>query len=223
MAAGAAAGLAAAYICYPVLILPFARQAGAFIIGLMAFAGVAAGRILSSWWANKHLEKLLAVLYRQQDPETFLMKFAPIVKKTPVNTAEYCSGIHHLAYAYEAMGSYDTALDLMNQAEPEKLKLHRLVCCAVAANQKMRLYLLKEDKEEARHWLEELRGMEECAKLRAPAVGKNLSACIRLGEVWLGCLDGNRDGRPYIEEEARLAENWIHKKEMESLLESLSA
>lgn len=219
MAAGAVLGLAAAVFCFPAWIKPNAGYASAFVVGLAVFVGVVIGRVLSSRWASRKLGSLLAILYEKEEPETFIRQFSPIVEKTPPGTAEYIDGTRHLAYAYEAMGDFDKGLELMNCLHPENLKLHTLVCSALVTNQRLRLYLLKEDKEQAEELLEELKLLQETAKKRAPAVGKSLSQCIRLAEVWLECLAGNTENISYIKEEVSLAKNWIHKNEMCSLLE----
>lgn len=222
MAAGAGIGLLAAVACYGRGIKPLAGYTSLFVAALMVFAGVVAGRILSVRQAGKRLGGYLKILYREEDPERFLREFAPVVKRTPPHTAEYADGVHHLAYAWEAMGDYDRGLKLLEELEPENLKLHRLVTCAVVENQKLRLYLLKGDAGAAWERLEGLRKLQEAAAVRAPGVGNNLKSCIRLAEIWLRTVRGegsfSEEDRNYIREEIALAANPIHRREMEGLL-----
>jgi len=223
MMIGAALGIGISAVCFQSLILPNAGYASAFIVGLAAFMGVIAGRLFSAWWSKRRLGELLAILYEEKKPEQFIEKFSPIVKKVPRNTAEYIDGNRHLAYAYEAMGEFDRGLELMNELNPENLKLHNLVCRALVTNQKMRLYLLKEDEEQAVKQLNQLRDLQETAQGRAPSVAESLSQCIRLAEAWMGALKGREEDVSYIQEEHSLANNWIHKKEMSELLERAAA
>lgn len=223
MAIGAGLGLLIAVFGLRPWIVSNAGYASAFVIGLVVFAGVIIGRILSAAWAKRKRESLLALLYREEQPEQFIEKFAPIVEKTPRNTVEYVDGTHHLAYAYEAMGDFDRSLELLGRLQPEELKMHTLVCCGLVTNQKLRLHLLKEETETAKDELEQLRVLQEAAAVRAPSVGKSLAQCVRLAEVWLECLDGNQENISYIQEEMSLANNWVHKREMSGLLERAAA
>lgn len=219
MAAGAALGLLAGAFGFRSWIQPNAGYASAFVIGLLVFVGVILGRILSAQWAKRKLNSYLDILYKQKDPKRFLEQFSPIVDKTPQNTVEYLDGTRHLAYACEALGDYGQAMELMNRLRPETLKLHALVCSGLVANQKLRLYLLQDERSLAAVQLEALRTLQKAAARRAPAVGTLLSQCIRLAEVWLECLEGNREHLDYIREEQSLAGNWIHQQEMTRLLE----
>lgn len=225
MAAGAVLGFLTAAVCYRGLIEPAAGYASLFVAALMVFAGVVAGRLLSVWQAGKRLKGYLGILYKEGDPERFLREFSPVVERTPAHTAEYVDGVRHLAYAWEAMGEYGRGLELLEELKPEKLRLHRLVSCAAVENQRMRLYLLREDAAAAKERLEGLRRLQEAAAERAPLVGSNLRECIRLGEIWLraarGEKDFSREDRDYIREEMELAGNPVHRREMEDLLSRL--
>ena len=214
--AGAALGLGVA-LALMGWFCPDGGFSEAFVIGFGLLLGIVAGRIFSAAWAKRKLDGILAILYQQENPLRFLECFAPIVEKTPRQTVEYVDGMSHLAYAYEALGEYDESLELLEQLHPENLKLHQLVARSLVANQKMRLWLLKNDCEMAEKQLEILRELAEAAKLRAPAVGENITQCIRLGEVWLECLKGDPEHLDYIREEKALAKNWVHREEMEKL------
>lgn len=225
MAAGAALGLIVATACYQSLIAPSAGYSGVFIVGLFAFVGVILGRILASRWANRKLARLRSVLYEEGDPQRFLDLFGPLVNGVPTGTIEYVDGMRHLAYAWEALGQYDKALELLGRVHPEKLKLHALVGNALVENQKLRLYLLKKETEAAKSQLKALNELQNTAAARAPSVGANLKECIRLADIWLRALDESPKFEPgdrtYIEEEISLAKNQFHRKEMEQLLEQM--
>ncbi len=190
----------------------------AFVIGLFVIGGAILGRIFSAAWANRRRRCLLDILYRDRNPEQFIRKFAPIVDRIPRNTVEYVDGTLQMAYAYEAEGAYDKGLELTEGLQPEKLKMHMLVSCGLVSNQKLRLHLLKGDQEAAQKALEQIRMIQTVAAARAPLVGERLLQCIQLAEVWLEVLNGNREHIAYIEEEKKLASNWIHEKEMNALL-----
>lgn len=222
MAAGAALGLIIAAACYQSLLAPNVGYTGVFIVGLFAFVGVILGRVLASAWANRRLARLRGILYEEGDPQRFLDQFGPLVTRVPIGTIEYVDGMRHLAYAWEALGEYDKALELLGRIQPEKLKLHALVGRALVENQKLRLYLLKKEAESARSQLKTVNELQNIAAARAPSVGANLRECIRLASIWLRTLDENPrfepEDRTYIEEEISLAKNPFHKKEMEQLL-----
>ncbi|MFR5601374.1 MAG: hypothetical protein ACLTKI_02975 [Lachnospiraceae bacterium] len=149
-----------------------------------------------------------------------------MVKRAPVLTIEYIDGMHHLAYAHEALGEYDEALDLLTRVNPEGLRMHALVASAQVTNQKLRLMLLKLDEEAARAYFAKLKKLQETAEKRAPAVSANLKECVRLADIWLRTI-GTGDLEPadvdYVKEEMSLAKNAIHKKEMSDLLEMMKA
>ncbi len=222
MAAGAAVGLIFAAACYRSLIVPSAGYTGVFIVGLFAFVGVILGRVLACKWANRKLARLHGILYEEGNPKDFLDVFGPVVKKVPSGTIEYVDGMRHLAYAWEALGEYDRALDLLGRVHPESLRLHALVGIALVENQKLRLYLLKKETESAKTQLKALNELQNTAATRAPSLGANLKECIRLADIWLRALDGKagfeQEDRTYIEEEISLAKNQFHRKEMEQLL-----
>lgn len=218
MTLGAAAAGIAAVLGMRMKLYSATGYMGAFVTGLIIIGGAILGRIFSAAWANRRRKRLLNILYRDQNPEQFISKFAPIVDKIPRNTVEYVDGTLQMAYAYEAEGAYDKGLELAERLHPENLKMHMLVSCGLVENQKLRLHLLKGDQEAAQKALEQIRMIQAVAAVRAPLVGEKLLQCIRLAEVWLEVLNGNREHIAYIEEEKKLASNWIHEKEMNALL-----
>ncbi len=222
MAVGALIGLAAGAAGFHSFISPAFGWAGLFVGALLAFAGVVIGRIFSSWYAGRRLGKLLSLLYKEDNPQTFLEKFEPVAARTPSQTVEYINGVHHLAYAWEAMGNYEKALELLEPLEPEKLRLHALVAQATVTNHKLRLHLLMKDTAQAASCLNDLTVLWELAIRRAPAVGQNLKECLRLSGIWLKALAQtaplSKEDFDYIREEISLANNPIHKREIEALL-----
>ena len=225
MALGAVLGLGAAVLCRSFLPQDLPGYILAFLAALAAFAGVVAGRIVSFFAAGRRRKALLDILYTEGDAKRFLEKFSPVVKGIPSGTVEYVDGVHHLAYAYEAMGEYDKSLELLNSLKPESLRLHSLVGQSLVTNQKLRLCLLKGETEAAKALLEELEALKETARMRAPAVCSSLEECLRLFGIWFALLSKERPVTggdiSYVEEEIRLTENPIHRREMNGLLEQL--
>lgn len=138
--------------------------------------------------------------------------------QTPRNTIAYVDGCVKLAFAYEALGQFDTAMDYLAPLEPEKLKNHTLGGMAITCNQKMRLLLLQGKKEEAATCLELLRSIAETAMDRAPTLGRNTRECIRLYENWLSVLNRQPADEGYLSEEVRLSKNRIHMSEIQLVM-----
>lgn len=216
MAVGAVVGFLIGYLVYGDKIS--GSIAVGFLLVLPALVGLVVGRLASAWWSNRRLAAMYALLYQKGDADGFLAVFEPKVAKVPKTTIEYVDGMNRIAYAYEAKGEYEKALEILNGLKPEELRLHMLVATATTLSQKIRLYLLMERKEQAKEVVADLRELKETAVKRAPAVSANLEQCLRLYENWLNLLDGETCDLEYIREEARLANNPIHKREMEQLL-----
>ena len=214
---GAAAGAAAIWHRF---YMPDG-YASLFIMALFVFAGVIIGRIFSAFYANQKLNKIKDILYRQGNAKRFLEEFTPIVEHTPHQTVEYVDGIHHLAYAWEALGEYEKALELLDTLHLDRLKLHVLLASAIIINQKLHLHLLLQHQEEAKDFLEKLKEIQKEAENRAPAVGRKLSECVRLGEIWLKVILGENietGDIQYIQQEISLTQNPIHSRQMKVLL-----
>ncbi len=198
-----------------------AFQAGyirGFLVVLAVFAGAVIGRLLSAVLATRRIARITALLYQEGKPELFIEKFAGILKKTPENTAEYVDGSNKMAYAWEALGEFDQGLKILAGLKPEKLRLHSLSCLSLTTNQRLRLYLLKEDTVLAGEELARLAGFGRQARDRAPALADNLKECVYLGENWLRILTGQKADEEYLRQEIALAKNRIHKGEMLTVL-----
>lgn len=189
-----------------------------FFLLLPVIICAVAGRIFAAFWATRKLAEYNALLYTQVEPEKFLEVFAPVVKKVPKDNIAYVDGCNKLAYACEALGRFDEAMDYIEPLEPEKLKSHSLGGLATTCSNLTRLLLLQENPEEARNALEQLRLVAETALERAPALGRNAQECVRLYENWLLVLEGQPTDESYLEEEIRLSKNRIHKSEIQLVL-----
>lgn len=224
MAAGALAGCGAALLCSDRILQTVPGYMTAFVTALFIFAGVVAGRILSFLWASGTLKTVHEILYVKEDPEGFLRKFAPMVERVPQNTIEYVDGVCRLAFAWEALGEYDRGLEILRDVKPENLRLHRLIGTSLVANQRLRLFLLKKEEEQAERVIRQMEELKEVASSRAPAICANLEQCLRLARIWLSAQKGEKpeeEELDYIREEIALAGNPIHRKEMEQLLEQM--
>lgn len=221
MLLGGILGLAAAVLSYGSLDVP--GYIKMFFLLLPVMAGVVIGRIFAALWANGRLRKLQSLLYDQVKPAEFLEKFAPIVAQTPKNTIAYVDGCVKLAYAYEALGQFDKAMDCLATLEPEKLKNHTLGGMAITCNQRMRLLLLQGNAEEAAECLKSLRAIADTAVERAPTLGHNTLECVRLYENWLSVLNKQPADEDYLAEEVRLAKNRIHQSEIQLVLARAAA
>lgn len=198
-----------------------ASQAGyiqGFLMILAVFMGAVAGRLGSAFLATRRIARITVLLYQEGQPELFMEKFAGILRKTPKNTAEYVDGSNKMAYALEALGKFDRAMEIVDGLKPEELGLHSLSCQALTANQRLRLYLLKGDTVLAGEELVRLAGFWQQAGGRAPMLAANLKECVYLGENWLKVLMGQKADEEYLRQEIAFAKNRIHKGEMLILL-----
>ncbi len=189
-----------------------------FLIAMYVFAGVIVGRVASSFFANRRVKAMTALLYQEGKPAEFLEKFEPLSDKVPDNVVEYVDAKNKVAYAYEALGEFEKGLAVVDALKPEELKLHSLAGTSLTENQRMRFYLLSGEIEKAEGQLERLKELQEEAEGRANTLAKNLQECVRLAGNWLNFLKGEEYDSAYIEEEIRYAGNRIHKSEMQLLL-----
>lgn len=189
-----------------------------FFVIFPVLVGVVVGRICAAFWANRKLREYNALLYEQVEPEKFLEKFTPLAEQAPKNSIAYVDGCVKLSYAYEALGRFEQAEELVASLKPEDLKNHALGGMAIASSQHIRVLLLQEKVDEAKDKLVELRNIAEAAVERAPTLGKNAQECVRLYENWLAVLEKQPVDEAYLEEEIQLSKNRIHKSEMQLLL-----
>lgn len=222
MILGGAAGVLAGWGLSPIISAEFEPYIRLFIFGLFLLLGVVLGRIVSGLWAGKKCRKLYALLYQQEQPKAFLTRFSPLVSPLAKDTIAYIDGMHQIAYAYEAMGETDKALEILCGLEPEKLKLHYLAGNALVTNHKLRLYLLRQDIQSAGQQLDALTEIAELARNRAPALAAALEGCLRVGRIWLRGLAHpdslEAEDVAYIREEEKMAGNPVYRRQMQNLL-----
>ena len=218
--------LAAGAIVSLILVLPLYKEwlpqqefyMKAFYLAVPVFAGIAAGRIFSGWWAGKRLSKIETVLYQELNPEGFIRIFLPLVEQTPKETAEYVNGRVKLSYAYGILGNFEEGRKQIDRLQPEKLKLHVIAAASLVANQMVKISLWSDDRETAEKYLEELKELRDAAAGRAKSLAESLKNCIRLNEVWIDFISGKAIDDAYVEEEMNLSVNRAYRCEMQLLL-----
>lgn len=216
MIIGAAIGVIAGLLVFKGNLLSGGNMANIFLFALFVAAGIIAGRMASAFTANRKLNSIYQILYRDADPKKFIEDFSPVLKKVSPALAEYMNGCQHLSFAYEALGEFDRAYSLVSDLNPGELKLHALPMTSLLTNQKANLSILMGHEEDARAWIRELGVLKESASNRAPALASNLSECIRLHNTRLDAMAGNADTDiSYLEEEIKTSTNLIHQKEMQ--------
>lgn len=215
---GSSVGLLAAIALYPGTISTQPGYIRMYYIAMLVIVGFVFGRMYAAVWANKRLKSINGILYQQGRPQEFIDAFGPLVSRTKPDSAEAMAGKIKLAFANEALGKFQEALDSLEDLDPNLLKLHALPVAANLRNQQLRLALLLEDKERASTYMAELRSLEETARGRATTIASQLRQCIRLAECWMAVLEAKDSDMEYLSEEIRLATNDIHKSEMQLLL-----
>lgn len=217
MAIGAILGGALIAILYKGQILGSDFTKGVYF-ALGVIVGVIIGRTVSSIYANKRLQKIYALLYTECDPKQFIKEFAPLNERVPKDIAEYMVGRAHLAFAWEALGDFDKALEMVGNIDPTELKLHMLNTSSLITNRRVTLYTLMGDYEKAKEQVEALKALEEVAKKRSTTLAKNLEQCIRLNNARIAAATEENTDVAYLEEEIALAGNAIYKKEIQLAL-----
>lgn len=218
MTVGAVVGMVLAWTGYERWILPQPMYIRVFLIFATVLAGIMVARALSAYLMKQRLRRMLRILCTDLQPEAFVEQFAPVVRQIPDTTVEYVDGITKLAYAYEAMGKFQEGLELLSCVNPAKVRLRMLEGTAIWINQQLRLYLLQQDLVQAEATLQELRSVAQEAARHAPTLASSLKNCIYLAENWRNALTGDAVDVSYLQEEIRIAENRIHKSEMQLLL-----
>lgn len=218
MAAGALLGLIFTALAYHNVMRPHAVLLRAFLMMIPVLLGVIIGRVAASRWATAKMKQITMLLYQDGNPAAFLSAFEPIARLVPPNTAEYFDAHVKMGFAYEALGQFDDGLRELEGLDPNTLKLHGLSSRAAICNQRARLLLLKSDSEQAKPVIDEMLVLRDAANHRAPTLGKQLGNCIDLFMIWMGVNDKQNVDTDYLQEEINLANNRIHKSEMQLLL-----
>ena len=201
---GALSGFAAAFF------------GGKGIVSMITYPviGGAAGQLLCGYIANKRVNQWNDILFRNGDPRKFIDVFGPVAQATAPNTPERADGFNKLAYAYEAMGEFDKAWQLLTSLSPKSAKDGLIT----TTSNKVRLLLLREKTEEAEAMLEQLRSAVAVASAKNPKLGYSGKHYIRLYENWLGILKEEAADLEFIEEEIRLSDNPVRNSELQLLL-----
>lgn len=191
-------------------------------IPTVVFLGVLGGglgRLACGIWANKRLTKWNAILFSHGEPEKFLEIFTPVLERTPKNTPEYVDGCNKAAYAWEALGQFDRAWDILRATEPEKLKGKAGINARMTTySNRTRVRLLQKDSEGAAQALAALRTVSDAAMLKDKQLGHAGRHYVRLYENWLLILSGEEADEAFIEEEIKLSGNRIRNSELLLLL-----
>jgi hypothetical protein len=116
--------------------------------------------------------------------------------------------------AYEALGDFDKAWELLTSLTPKSEK-DGLV---TTASNKVRLLLLREKISEAEAMLDELRDAVAVVSAKNQKLGYSGKHYIRLYEIWLNILKEEDADLEFIEEEIRLSDNPVRNSELKLLL-----
>lgn len=215
MVLGAAAGAAIGFLLSGGKILG-GDMIRIFLFAMCIAAGVIIGRTVSAFTANRRLQSTYLILYRDQDPKRFIDVFSPLLESVPKDLAEYMNGCQHLSFAYEALGEFDKAYQVISGLKPEDLRLHALTTTALITNQKANLRILTGDEEGARAFISDLEALRRSASKRASTLARNLGDCIHLHMTRLDAMQGSPDTDvAYLREEIEKSTNPIHRKEMQ--------
>lgn len=216
MLIGGIVGATAGYLVFKGKIFGDGNIINIFLFAMFLAAGIIIGRTAAAFTANKRLQEIYRILYRDADPKRFIDRFTPLLETVPKNLAEYMTGCQHLSFAREALGEFKEAYDLIKDLKPEELRLHALTTTSLITNQKANLCVLMKDEESARALISDLASLRESASKRAPMLANNLSECIKLHNTRLDAMEGNPDADTgYLEEEIRVSTNVIHQKEIQ--------
>ncbi len=213
---GAAVGVLLVILGYRGQIVGTGSPWPIYAVVLGAVLGWALGKSFSVSLASRRLRELEAVLYQEANPAAFLQTFVPLHSTLKNETAEYMDGCCKISFALEAEGKLEEALAQVEELKPLSLKEHALSTTALVCNQRCNVYLLQHNIPATREMLEVMTDLAARSEKRAPALCRNLKDCVRLHEARIACLEGRMDAdTAYIEEEAQLSTNAIHRKEMQ--------
>ncbi|MCR5809845.1 MAG: hypothetical protein K6G34_00335 [Lachnospiraceae bacterium] len=187
-----------------------------FLFAMSIAAGIIISRTLASQIANRKLQSIYKILYKDLNPRRFIEEFAPLLETVPKNLAEYMTGCCHLSFAYEALGEFDDAYNVISGLKPEELRLHALSTTSLITNQKANLSILTWQEDRARALISDLEVLRSAASKRAATLAQNLGECIRLHNARLDAKNSSPDTDvAYLREEIEKSTNTIHRKEMQ--------
>lgn len=209
IAAGAAAG---ALFC---LMGGTGHLVVRILYGVMIFAVVGViSFTVAQYGSLNRMNRDLALLNRDLDPEAFLREFEPAARRCRRDTIQGIMAWVYVSSAYGARGEWQTAMKLLDSLKPELLKNRGQAARGLVLNQKFQCQYALSDLEGANETLEQLRGLAVQMQRRQPAVAKNLSYNARLFGEYLNFAGGDPVDTEYLEEEIRLSASPLHRQQV---------
>lgn len=209
IAAGAAAG---ALFC---LMGGTGHLVVRILYGVMIFAVVGViSFTVAQYGSLNRMNRDLALLNRDLDPEAFLREFEPAARRCRRDTIQGIMAWVYVSSAYGARGEWQTAMKLLDSLKPELLKNRGQAARGLVLNQKFQCQYALFDLEGANETLEQLRGLAVQMQRRQPAVAKNLSYNARLFGEYLNFAGGDPVDTEYLEEEIRLSASPLHRQQV---------
>ena len=209
IAAGAAAG---AIFC---LMGGTGHLVVRILYGVMIFAVVGViSFTVAQYGSLNRMNRDLALLNRDLDPEAFLREFEPAARRCRRDTIQGIMAWVYVSSAYGARGEWQTAMKLLDSLKPELLKNRGQAARGLVLNQKFQCQYALSDLEGANETLEQLRGLAVQMQRRQPAVAKNLSYKARLFGEYLNFAGGDPVDTEYLEEEIRLSASPLHRQQV---------
>lgn len=209
IAAGAAAG---ALFC---LMGGTGHLVVRILYGVMIFAVVGVISFTAAQYGSlNRMNRDLALLNRDLDPEAFLREFEPAARRCRRDTIQGIMAWVYVSSAYGARGEWQTAMKLLDSLKPELLKNRGQAARGLVLNQKFQCQYALSDLEGANETLEQLRGLAVQMQRRQPAVAKNLSYNARLFGEYLNFAGGDPVDTEYLEEEIRLSASPLHRQQV---------
>ena len=209
IAAGAAAG---ALFC---LMGGTGHLVVRILYGVMIFAVVGViSFTVAQYGSLNRMNRDLALLNRDLDPEAFLREFEPAARRCRRDTIQGIMAWVYVSSAYGARGEWQTAMKLLDSLKPELLKNRGQAARGLVLNQKFQCQYALSDLKGANETLEQLRGLAVQMQRRQPAVAKNLSYNARLFGEYLNFAGGDPVDTEYLEEEIRLSASPLHRQQV---------
>ena len=177
------------------------------VVGVISFA-------VAQYGSLNRMNRELALLNRDLDPEAFLREFEPAARRCRRDTIQGIMARVYVSSGYSALGEWGTALKLLDSLKPELLKNRGQAALGLVLNQKFQCQYARSDLEGAKETLEQLRELAVQMQGRQPAVAKNLSYNARLFGEYLSFAGGGPVDTEYLEEEIRLSASPLHQQQV---------
>ncbi len=199
MAAGSILGFLLGHRLLTGIELPH-KLVGAVVLMMTVIVGFLIGRLGAMVCANLLERRMLNFLYRDRNPEKFIVFYEKGLRLGRPDLAEYYTTANHLANAYAMEGNFEKAVSLLESLNTDSLKLHQLGIQALLSNSLTNWYLWNGQKGSAQEQLADLEELVDIAKRRQPAVANNLRNNIALFEQHLLILDHQPFDQELLEE-----------------------